>query len=105
MMGRMCQSEKEQLALIERFQGEGLACKALLSYPGSAKKRRNHRDSETQRSTQAGWASRQENRVWEKAERSLAAEAGRVEWRVVCQRGPWCARVDSTSERNRLQRG
>jgi hypothetical protein len=27
----MCESEKEQLALIERLQGEGLACKALLS--------------------------------------------------------------------------
>jgi hypothetical protein len=27
----MCESEKEQLALLERFQGEGLACKALLS--------------------------------------------------------------------------
>jgi hypothetical protein len=27
----MCADEKEQLALIERFQGEGLACKALLS--------------------------------------------------------------------------
>jgi hypothetical protein len=27
----ICGDEKEQLALIERFQGEGLACKALLS--------------------------------------------------------------------------
>jgi hypothetical protein len=27
----MCQSEKEQLALLQRFQAEGLACKALLS--------------------------------------------------------------------------
>ena len=27
----MCQSEQEQLALLQRFQAEGLACKALLS--------------------------------------------------------------------------
>jgi hypothetical protein len=27
----MCCDEKQPLALIERFQGEGLACKALLS--------------------------------------------------------------------------
>jgi hypothetical protein len=27
----MCKDEKQQLTLLERFQGEGLACKALLS--------------------------------------------------------------------------
>jgi hypothetical protein len=27
----MCSDEKQQLALLERFEAEGLACKALLS--------------------------------------------------------------------------
>jgi hypothetical protein len=27
----MCSTEQEQLALLQRFQNEGLACKALLS--------------------------------------------------------------------------
>jgi hypothetical protein len=27
----MCQGEKQQLELLERFAGEGLECKALLS--------------------------------------------------------------------------